>query len=42
MFSSISRAVGEMSISSAVMPKASISRQAFDLVSSEVAKPGKV
>ena len=42
MSSSICRAAGRMSISSAVTPSASISFQAFDLVPSLVAKPGMV
>ena len=42
MSSSICRAAGRMSISSAVMPSAFISFQAFDLVPSLVAKPGMV
>ncbi len=42
MFSSMVIAVGRMSISSASIPSACISFQAFDLVPSEVPKPGIV
>jgi hypothetical protein len=42
MSCSIRVAAGLMSISSAVMPSAVISRQAFDLVPSDVANPGIV
>ena len=42
MFSSIVRAVGLMSISSAVIPSASISFHALDLVPSDVPNPGIV